>query len=353
MGGAQSLKHTATYCDGLPVDKYELVWTIPNVQKLLSSGVGFSTSTSALNLTVKEDTENFKVSLYPNGFNERVNGYVSLWLQKLTTKERLITFTCAIIGADGNQVVKKLTKQKMGVESFIGWMTFCPRNILIEKDFNVLKEDNLTLECSVHIFNEKALANPENEDESCENTVLSDLSNNLMSLLLDEAYHDFTMHVQGKKFSVHKAILGARSPVLKAMLRSKLNNSNSMTITDISEPIVKEMLGFIYSGKVGYLDFQEACELYYAADKYEIDCLKNICCNIIKKNVKVDNVLKALLLSERHSDIELQEICIQYVVENAPQVHELVEWITFLKSQPDLTSIIFRRLAQKKENTKV
>ncbi|KAG8198712.1 hypothetical protein JTE90_023482 [Oedothorax gibbosus] len=346
MGGTTSLEHKTALCDGVPVDKYVYVWTVSNIQKYLSNGVGYKTQTSVLTLN---SDETFRVVLYPNGFNERTNGYASLWLQKLSSNEKLLRFTCAIVGDDGNKVLKKTIKKQLGIESFIGWMTFFPRNILIEEDPSVLVNGNLILKCSVQMCNDdKLLGNPENEDSVIANSVLCGLSNNFMSLWADEAYCDFSIYVQETKFAVHKAILSARSPVFRVMLKSQLTNTDSITITDISEPIVKKMLRCIYSGEVGVLDFEAASELYYAADKYQIILLKSVCFNIITKKIRVDNVLSALLLSENHSDYELREICIQFVVKNAPEVHELPEWMEFLKSQPHLANVIFRRLAPKK-----
>jgi hypothetical protein len=59
-------------------------------------------------------------------------------------------------------------------------------------------------------------------------------------------------------FAVHKTVLIARSEVFAAMLTASSDNSekatNRMVIKDIKPKVVKELLRFLYTGKV-YLQF--------------------------------------------------------------------------------------------------
>ena len=71
-----------------------------------------------------------------------------------------------------------------------------------------------------------------------------------------------------KEFQVHKAILGARSPVFAAMFQHdmKEKKQSHVLITDIDANAFESMLGFIYKGTTPLLGDQ-ATELLFASDK--------------------------------------------------------------------------------------
>ncbi|KAG8184949.1 hypothetical protein JTE90_011081 [Oedothorax gibbosus] len=194
MGSTQSLSHSYTCCGIFPVDKSEYMWNVKDFKKLLSENVGYSTCSDDLSARVKEDTETFKLVLYPNGFNERVKGYASLWLQKLSSKEeRRIKFTCAVIRGRCELLNKSVT-QSLGLETCLGWMAFCQRNIIS----SALMDDTLSLKCTIEIFSEKAFVNPGNEgSELVESVLLSELSSDLGLLVSEKDYSDFSIEVQG------------------------------------------------------------------------------------------------------------------------------------------------------------
>lgn len=348
MGGGQSVQKTKRHNGYYTVDEVNYEWTISNFQKILSNTSGYCVSSEVLSVNVESGNETFKIIFYPNGYNERLKGFASLWLQKISIYERMVTFTCSIIDAEGCDVIKKSRKQVLGISTYLGWMTFCPRRILQSENNSLLKDKNLRLKCSLLIFEDKARGNPEIEDDDQNmNASLSNLSHDLSELLFEGEAWDFILIVQNAKFRVHKAILSARSPVFKDIFKSSLSNPDMMEITDISESTVGELLRFIYSGKIGQLDVQEAADLYKAADKYELYNLRSICSKIIKMNLDVSNVLNALLLSEKYVDVLLQEMCCQYIVENASKVQEQKEWLELLKNQPQIASIVFKRLVTK------
>ncbi|GFW14630.1 hypothetical protein TNCV_1560931 [Trichonephila clavipes] len=82
----------------------------------------------------------------------------------------------------------------------------------------------------------------------------------------------------------------------------------------------------IIDSKVGHLEVKDAMELYYAADKYELDSLKDICVQIMVGNVKTDNVIDILLLSYRHSNPNLELICIHFIAKNASEIQDKAKW---------------------------
>ena len=106
---------------------------------------------------------------------------------------------------------------------------------------------------------------------------------NRMSRLLDaQSMADIKFIVRGENINAHLAVMASASPVIKAMFqgnRFKEGTTKTVQITDISPEAFKHLLQFVYSGKIPLLaDSTETMEmLFFAADKYEIQELKDIC----------------------------------------------------------------------------
>ncbi|GFV09907.1 TD and POZ domain-containing protein 3 [Trichonephila clavipes] len=143
-------------------------------------------------------------------------------------------------------------------------------------------------------------------------------------------------------------MLSARYRVFRTMFESPFAmNSEEIETSDISEETVREMLYFIYSGKVGHLHLKSATEFYYAADKYELDSLKIICAMVIIGNVRTDNIIDILLHSYRHSNHELEHACVSFIAKNAAKIQSKAEWVELMKNYPELANKVFKNLSWK------
>ncbi|XP_044010262.1 speckle-type POZ protein-like [Aphidius gifuensis] len=115
----------------------------------------------------------------------------------------------------------------------------------------------------------------------CEIIVDDDI--NLEKLLLNKKLADVTIQVGQKSFRAIKSILAVRSPVFAAIFdheQFKGNEKNEVVIEDIDEDVFKEFLHYIYTGETPNID-KMPIELFAVAEKYQVDCLKNICKEII------------------------------------------------------------------------
>ena len=105
----------------------------------------------------------------------------------------------------------------------------------------------------------------------------------MTNLLEDPETADFTLKCGSKSFKVHKAILGARSKVFRAMFLSGMKEAvdGEAVITDVEEKTLEEILHYLYTGK---LSGQEIAvkSLCYAAKKYELDHLMDLICERIR-----------------------------------------------------------------------
>lgn len=120
----------------------------------------------------------------------------------------------------------------------------------------------------------------------------------------------------GKLFDLHKVVISARSPVFYAMLRSNMEESkkNFAFVPDFDSTTMKEVLRFIYYNHVENLP-EIATELIYAAEKYQLDELKEICVKTIIATLSTNNVIDALIISDRVSNMNgLFEKCFDLIV---------------------------------------
>lgn len=116
---------------------------------------------------------------------------------------------------------------------------------------------------------------------------------------------DFEMRMSdGKILKAHKAVLIARSPVFRNMLTTAQGaQQNSLDIPYCDSTTMNELLRFVYCNRVNYLD-DLVFGLIYAAEKYQIAQLKDICGEHIISKLTQENVVDALIVADRVSDME-------------------------------------------------
>jgi speckle-type POZ protein len=80
-----------------------------------------------------------------------------------------------------------------------------------------------------------------------------------------------------------------------------LQSSNIVEIEDIEPLVMESFLHYIYTGEIsGVLDVQFSKDLLAAADKYEIEELKQYCEVFMSKNLSVENVSYIMVLAHLH-----------------------------------------------------
>lgn len=115
---------------------------------------------------------------------------------------------------------------------------------------------------------------------------------------------DFRLKTKdGKILKAHKAILVARSPMFYAMLISNMQEPTEdfANISDYDSIIMKEVLRFIYYNDVE--DLQGiAHDLVFAAEKYHVKYLKELCLDTLIASLSIENALKLLMIADRLSN---------------------------------------------------
>ncbi|XP_042909286.1 speckle-type POZ protein [Parasteatoda tepidariorum] len=158
---------------------------------------------------------------------------------------------------------------------------------------------------------------------------------------------DVTIRVEDITIKAHKNILCARSQVFCSMFEHSTIEAakNEIEVTDIPASVMKKLVNYIYSGEKGCLQYEDACVLYYAADKYEIlylreDCMKDLLCLL-----DVSNACSMLSLAYRHSDDAFKEQIMNFIFENFNSIVNTAAWIELTDKDTKLTALLMRNCA--------
>merc|ERR1719402_1765137 len=173
-----------------------------------------------------------------------------------------------------------------------------------------------------------------------------DASNGILDLLQTGELADVDVTVGGRVFRCHKAILGARSPVLKAAFVHNMveKATGKINIDGIESNTVEDMLKYIYGGKIENLE-DKATKLLAAADQYDLKHLKKKCEELLCKSLNISNCLEYLILADMHSTDILKPLVIKFVVENSREVVTQENWKEKLMTFPEVFAEVFNELA--------
>ena len=147
---------------------------------------------------------------------------------------------------------------------------------------------------------------------NCEKA-LADFGN----MFLDPWTSDIHLLCQGEEIAAHRVVLGARSPVFRAMFQSKMMESvkGEINIEDADKDVLKEMLRYIYSVKVEE-KFEKFKELLVLADKYQVEDLIKYCGTKVVESLNTDNVLQIGVFAELHNAEDLMQECVKFIIMN-------------------------------------
>jgi hypothetical protein len=127
--------------------------------------------------------------------------------------------------------------------------------------------------------------------ESMENQKIAEKN---LAMLNDSKYSDFTFIIKRRKFKVHKAILGAASPVFDRLFSTAMAEArtNEAKIDAIEPNIFESLLRFIYGGKLPENLASVAVDLFKAAHYYEIEDLKLVCEREVEEKLSEENAIQ-------------------------------------------------------------
>ena len=118
----------------------------------------------------------------------------------------------------------------------------------------------------------------------------------------------------------------------------KESDSGKVSIEDINQETMFEMLYFIYTGLVNdsaLTETSDVVELLFAADKYQLDTLKDICQDKLRSILDAENAIEFLILGEKYQATKLKDSALMEVVHHMPEIAD-TEAYRKLVDYPDL-----------------
>jgi hypothetical protein len=156
--------------------------------------------------------------------------------------------------------------------------------------------------------------------------ILSNLSN-----LLDTGVNaDVHFVFKESTIAAHSSVLAASSPVFAAMFQQgkfKEAHTKTVDIDDVDPCVFRQLLQFLYSGQVPEWEDADVMEpLFAAADKYQLDALKNLCEICLIPKLELENAIRYLVLAHLHAAPKLQQAAVKCLRAHRKELWRLEEW---------------------------
>jgi len=354
---------TSAWCTSTSVGStvFEFTWNIADYQRKKESiKRDDSIQSSTFTIQANNKKSRWYLTFLPNGAAEEeendsdeheeedeeeisIHGDVAVYLYQVSAYENYVTSLKFKISFLNSRTGEKMMVydhgygKKYRYHDSWGW-GIC--DILVPAEF--INDDTLTIVCEMtlpgndvtklgYTYNNEGKPVVVKKEESAK--LVSDFERLLDSSTLT----DIKIKCDGKILECHKAILSARSSVFRAMFQHDMRESknNEIIIQDLDFSTVKDMVRYVYSGRVTDL-VDKSDLLLSAADKYDIKDLKEECCQSLSANLAVDQVVDVLVLSDLHKANDLKATAIAFLLAHKEEVFSQPDWKNKLKGHPDL-----------------
>ena len=163
-------------------------------------------------------------------------------------------------------------------------------------------------------------------------------------MLADKESSDLQIECDWQDFHCHQSILAARSPVLKAMIQDgkekpiKAKQVLKIDVDDVDREVFSEMLTFIYTGdlKKEKVLTEKASELLEAADKYQLDFLKEVWEEKLCSILSADNSVEFLVMGDLFQAPKLKKMALSLVKKNKSKIQDSNVYKNLFSKRMDL-----------------
>mmetsp|Transcript_818 Transcript_818/g.2028 ORF Transcript_818/g.2028 Transcript_818/m.2028 type:complete len:449 (-) Transcript_818:85-1431(-) len=149
------------------------------------------------------------------------------------------------------------------------------------------------------------------------------LSRDLYSgLLFDETTADVALRVQEQRMPAHRAILGARSPVFRAMFYGSMKESHAeeVEVNTFAPATMRLLLRFIYAGDVENAKLEDMVPLMACADHYGVGSLRDTIGNHLRDSISPETACTVLALARTYQQEHVVERYLSFILTHAQQV---------------------------------
>ena len=139
------------------------------------------------------------------------------------------------------------------------------------------------------------------------------------TILMDYSTADFIIRCKTRKFQVHRTILCARSPVLRATILSDMKEAKKgeIYVEEIDEKTMESIIIFIYTGKLNLGKDPDVLMFAWAGHKYLLPGFMELLCFKIRKERTTGEMISDLLISAHlHDSKDLKEVAMEKIKDN-------------------------------------
>lgn len=332
----------AGWCSSeIKITNFSYTWTIRNFS-FFKQKSGEKVESAVFSSGYRDDIK-WCLDMYPNGRDETVNDFTSVFLRLVECKndELDAKYSFYILDSEGKVTNTHSTNRpdRFRRGHSWGWYRFVSREALFQSTSRLLHGDSLTILCEVSVSEGEVITvSGQNTASEVNVTVPScQLSEDYGRLFQSEKFGDVVFNFGGCEVRAHKNILVARCPVFASMFEHEMTETiqNRVNITDIDHEVFREILRFIYTGQAPNID-KFPMDLLVAADKYALERLKAMCEKAISSQLSDENSVEVLMFSDMHSAHQLKTQALKHICAHASAVKETEGWKNMMISNPAL-----------------
>ena len=136
---------------------------------------------------------------------------------------------------------------------------------------------------------------------------------------MDDTTADFVIRCKTREFKVHKTILCARSPVLRASILSDMREARKgeIYIEEIDEKILGSVINFIYTGELDLGEEPDIQMLAWAGDKYLLPgFMEHLCFEVREEKPTGELLADILITAHLHDSKDMKDVALEKIKAN-------------------------------------
>lgn len=144
----------------------------------------------------------------------------------------------------------------------------------------------------------------------------------------------------------------SRSPVFRAMLENKMEESLSGTIKigDVSYDALRAFVNYLYTAEAS-LDENMACNLLILAEKYQVKHLKTYCEKFLMSKLNWENSVPTYAFAHQHSAKNLLDASLSLIIDNIAKFKKREDYMELVEKDPRTVVEIYEAYLSKQVNT--
>lgn len=297
---------------------------------------------------------------------------IGAYMHNCTAVPRWFKFSVSVRDVNGAlKHTAEVSTKRMEPESGWGLASFVSKHTLTKNRETLCPRGTLNVQFDVCLLVPQTIRadkEPKKAGAAKKNYALSaavtaenmkaDVAKDLSALLYSQSLCDVTLICRPKdggagdssslspnerRFTAHKAILGARSPVFLAMFRHadlKESYMNEVVIEDVEADAMQIFLEFVYGRDTSISDFDTACSVLAVADKYDVPGLLRLCESTMVSNVRLANCARAAIAGHLYNASALKETAMAMMMQYGKRLREMEGWDEIKSEHPTLMNEI-------------